>query len=147
MLEFKILGIPQAKQSARFRVVGNGKKRFVQSYQPKSVKDMERNIAFDVKSQLPVDFIPFDCPIGVEVLFVFPPLKSWRKSVRDDFLSGKVIYKHTRPDLTDNLMKGLFDAMDGIVFVDDSRICKVSSEKIFGEVPRTEVVIYELENN
>ncbi|CAN0451907.1 unnamed protein product [Pylaiella littoralis] len=43
-------------------------------------------------------------------------------------------------------MKGLFDAMNGIVFIDDSRICKVKSEKIYGQVPRTNVLIREIEN-
>ena len=48
--------------------------------------------------------------------------------------------------LTDNLMKGLMDALSGIVFKDDARIAKVfGTEKIFGEVPRTEIIFYKLE--
>jgi Holliday junction resolvase RusA-like endonuclease len=143
-LKLRILGIPLSKQSARFRAVKKGEKTFVMSYQKKAVKDNERNIGFDVKSQLSLDFIPYDYPIGVKVLFVFPPLTSWSKKKKDEFESGVKIFKETKPDLTDNLMKGLFDAMNGIVFVDDSRVCKVESEKIYGIVPRIELEIYQL---
>ena len=145
MIEFKILGIPQSKQSARFRIA---KKKsganFIMSYQKKSVKDTERNIAFDVKSQLEKGFIPYNEPIAVEVLFVFPPLKSWSKKKIAQLESGAIMYKETKPDLTDNLMKGLFDAMNGIVFIDDARICEVKSKKIYGFVPRTEVTFKKL---
>lgn len=140
-LTFTILGIPQPKQSARFRAVKFGNKTIVQSYQKKEVKQNERNIQFDIKSQLPKDFKPFDCAIEVDVTFVFPPLSMWSKKKRTELESGNKVYKTTKPDLTDNLMKGLFDAMQGIVYVDDSRICKVRSEKIYGLVPKIELIV------
>ena len=145
MIELKILGTPQAKQSARFRIAGKGKKQFVQSYQSKKVKDNEKNIAFQVKSQLPIGFVPYNEPIGVDVLFVFPPLKSWTKKMHAELESGTIMYKDVKPDLTDNLMKGLFDAMNKIVFTDDSKICEVKSKKIFGAVARTEVTLRKLQ--
>lgn len=143
-INFKILGIPLSKQSARFKNVKMGNKTFIKSYQKQEVIDNERNIGFDVKSQLSPSFIPFDIPIGVEVLFVFPPLSSWSKKKKALLESGEVIYKETKPDLTDNLMKGLFDALNGIVFTDDARVCKVESKKIYGLVPRIELKVYEL---
>ncbi len=138
-LKFKILGIPQPKQSARFRIQKFGNKSFVKSYQTKEVVQNERNIAFDIKSQLPEGFLPFDSALKVKVLFVFPPLKGWTKTKLRQLESGIVMYKTTKPDLTDNLMKGTMDAMNGIVFTDDSVIAKVESEKIFGAVPRIEI--------
>jgi Holliday junction resolvase RusA-like endonuclease len=147
MIRLKILGVPQSKQSARFRIVKKKSgQQFVSSYQKKSVKDNERNIAYDVKFQLPVNYVPYNEAIGVKVLFVFPPLKSWSKKKMAQLESGEKMYKEAKPDLTDNLMKGLFDAMNGIVFTDDSRVCKVESEKIFGFTPRTEVTLYSLNN-
>lgn len=144
-LNLKILGIPLSKQSARFKVMkGKSGSSFVKSYQKKEVVDNERNIAFDVKSQLPLGFVPFDRPIGAKVLFVFPPLKNFSKKKMSELESGTVIHKDTKPDLTDNLMKGVFDAMEGIVFTNDSRICEVSSKKIYGFVPRTEIELFEL---
>lgn len=144
MIEFKILGIPAPKQSARFYAKNFGGKTMIKSYQKKEVVEKERNIAFDVKSQLPAGFIPYDCPVSFEVLFVFPLLSSMKKAVRQAIEEGMIVYKPTKPDLQDNLLKGLCDSMNGIVFVDDSRICKVASQKIYGLIPRTEVIIKEL---
>lgn len=144
MIEFKILGIPSPKQSARFYAKNFGGKTVIKSYQKKEVVEKERNIAFEVRSQLPDGFIPYDCPLSIEVLFVFPPLSSMNKSTKAAIENGEIIYKPTKPDLQDNLMKGLSDAMNGVVFVDDSRICKVESQKIYGLIPRTEVIIKKL---
>ena len=141
MVEFKILGIPTPKQSARFYAKNFGGKTMIKSFQKKEVVEKERNIAFDVRSQLPEGFIPYDCPLSIEVLFVFPPLSSMNKATKLAIENGEIIYKPTKPDLQDNLMKGLSDAMNGIVFIDDSRICKVKSQKIYGLIPRTEVII------
>lgn len=144
MIEFKILGIPSPKQSARFYAKNFGGKTMIKSYQKKEVVEKERNIAFEVRSQLPEGFIPYDCPLSIEVLFVFPPLSSMNKATKSAIENGEIIYKPTKPDLQDNLMKGLSDAMNGVVFVDDSRICKVESQKIYGLIPRTEVIIKKL---
>ena len=144
MIEFKILGIPTPKQSARFYAKNFGGKTMIKSYQKKEVVEKERNIAFDVRSQLPEGFIPYDCPLSFEVLFVFPILSSMKKAVRQAIEEGEIVYKPTKPDLHDNLMKILADSMNGIVFVDDSRICKVSSQKIYGIIPRIEVIIKQI---
>ena len=145
-MKLTFLGIPKPKQSAKFRAVKGKGKTFIASYQKKEVKDNERNIAFDAKSQLPKDFIPYNVPIGVNILYVFPPLSSFSKRKIKAIEDGEVFYKETKPDLTDNLNKGLFDALEGIVYVNDSRICKIgNAEKIYGVRPRTEVEFFELQ--
>ena len=144
-MKLTFLGIPKPKQSAKFRSVKGKGKTYITSYQKKEVKDAERNIAFDAKSQLPEGFIPYNKPIGVNILYVFPPLSSFSKKKLNALKQGEVMYKDTKPDLTDNLNKGLFDALEGIVYVNDSRICKIgNAEKVYGLVPRTEVEFYEL---
>lgn len=132
-LYLEILGIPGSKQSARYYSKG-GK---VFSYQPQKVKDMERNIAYDVKSQLPRGFVPFDEPIFAWITYVFPIPKSLKKSDREKIKQGVTVYKSTKPDVNDNLTKGVADSMEGIVFINDSRISRIFAEKIYGEVPRT----------
>lgn len=145
-INLKILGIPQPKQSARFAMrKGKGGKSFIHKYQTKEVVQNERNIAFDVKSQLPEGFVPFDSALKVKVLFVFPPLKNFTKSKLNALISGATIYKTTKPDLTDNLMKGTMDAMNGLVFTDDAIIAEVESKKIFGLVPRIELEFEKLD--
>jgi Holliday junction resolvase RusA-like endonuclease len=136
-LNLIILGTPKPKQSARFYAKGNK----VFSFQKKEVVENERNIAFDVKSQLPVGFVPYDEPIGVEVVFVFPIKETMKKKEKEAIENGEYIYKDTKPDLHDNLCKGLFDALEGLVYVNDSRICMVKSAKIYGVQPRIELKI------
>lgn len=132
---FKILGIPKPKQSMKFT-----KKGF--SYQPKEVVEMERNLKYDIKSQLPPDHVPYDCPLSLAVQFVFPPPKGWSHTKMMSLRMGAKIYKDTKPDLQDNLMKGVCDAMEGIVYVNDSRICRLEpSEKIYGLTPMTIIKI------
>lgn len=145
MIRFEILGIPLSKQSARFRAMNFGGKTVIRSYQKKEVQENERNIKYDIKQNLKPDFIPYDCALEVEVSFVFPPTLSFTKKRMAQLESGVKIYKTTKPDLTDNLMKALFDAMQGVVYVDDSRICKVKSEKIYGLVPMIVVEIKPIE--
>lgn len=144
-MKLKILGIPKPKQSARFRSVkGKNGKTFMASYQKKEVKDREANIKLDAISQLPKDFVPYDCPIGAKVLYVFPLLSSFSKKKKNAIMDGEVIHKDTKPDITDNLNKGLFDALEGVVFVNDSRVCKIEAEKIYGFTPRIEIEFYKL---
>lgn len=139
-IHLKILGTPQPKQSARFRAQKFGNKTFVKSYQKTEVVENERNFAFDAKSQLPEDFKLYYGPVKVKALFVFPPLKSFSKSKLNILASGGIIWKDTKPDLQDNLMKGCIDSLEGIIFLNDSQIVEVSSKKIYGLVPRVELI-------
>lgn len=144
-IKLKILGIPQPKQSARFKAQKFGKKTFMKSYQPDKVIENERNLAFDAKSQIPEGFTPFGEAIKVKALFVFPPLKGFSKAKLNALSAGSTIYKTTKPDLTDNLMKGTMDALNGIVFTDDAVIAEVESKKIYGFIPRIELEFEKLD--
>lgn len=141
-LELKILGIPQPKQSVRSagKITNTGKVK-IRHFQPEKVKQNERNIAFDVKSQLPKGFKPFAGPISVKrLLYVFPPQKNWTKTKLQQLEEGTVFYRDVKPDLTDNLNKPLFDSMQGVVFMNDSQIVKMNDvSKIYGLVPRIEI--------
>ena len=139
VLRFKILGIPLAKQSARF-YSKNGK---IKSYQKKEVVDRGNNMSYDIISQLPKGFIPFDVPLAAKMLYVFPIPKTFSKKKIEKIKSGEIVYKETKPDLHDNLNKQTFDCMEGIVYTNDSRVCRIDrSEKIYGNIPRTEIEIY-----
>lgn len=133
---FTVLGIPKPKQSMKFT-----KKGF--SYQPKEVVEMERNLKYDIRSQLPPGHVPWDEPLAMGVTFIFPPPSGWSKKKMYDLKQGIIFFKDTKPDLQDNLMKGVCDAMEGVVYVNDSRICQLlPSEKIYGLTPKTIIVIH-----
>ncbi|AGO49688.1 RusA-like Holliday junction resolvase [Cellulophaga phage phi13:2] len=144
MLTLTILGTPIPKQSARFRIVkGKGKGNWISSYQKKSVKDAAKSIADQIREQLPKGFEIIDSPIQMDILFVFPPLKSWSKKKVKQLKDGETIYKDTKPDI-DNTTKNLLDAMEKLVFANDSRICRIRIQKIYGFEPRTEVNLKEI---
>lgn len=136
------LGIPQPKQSFRVAKVGN----FIKKFQSAEVVKNERNIKFDCISQLPAGFKPFAGPLRIRKLdYVFPIPKSMSKKMVQFIRDGGIVYKSTKPDLTDNLNKGLFDALEGIVYINDSQIAEVqNSRKIYGETPYISLVIEEI---
>ncbi|MED4401332.1 RusA family crossover junction endodeoxyribonuclease [Metabacillus fastidiosus] len=51
---------------------------------------------------------------------------------------------HTKKPDTDNLVKGVFDALNKLVWQDDNQVAKVTAVKSYGEVPGMEIVINEL---
>lgn len=73
---------------------------------------------------------PLDGPVIVpRIVFRMPIPKSLALKVNEGSLHTK------KPDI-DNLIKGLFDAANGIAWVDDNRICKIGSiEKVYSHSP------------
>lgn len=137
-----IYGEPKAKQSAKFAKRG----KFMRSYQPKSVVNAEANIKMQILEQLPKDFELFTGNVVVDKLYyVFSPLKSFTKKTMELIESGEKVFKNTKPDLSDNLNKMLFDAMQGIVYDNDSRVVGMNKVmKFYGNRPRIEIEIREL---
>lgn len=122
---------PLPIQSVRATTVGG----FARMYQPARNVRWKRRIAALAAAQLPRCFRPFDCPVEVCAEFAFAPPKSMRKRERDEIASGGRVLKDTKPDLPDNLMKGLIDALTGALWTDDSRIARVRSEKFYARQP------------
>ena len=89
-----------------------------------------------------------------KILFVFGILKSFSKerkkliqrleefpTMLDESKHRKIQAKTTKPDL-DNLEKLLMDAMNGIVYTDDSIVCEKNHiSKIYGLVPQIQIII------
>lgn len=136
-LNFEITGEPRPKQSARFYHTG----KFIKSYQTQTVKNEESNVKMQVIAQLPADFAITQNAIRVTKLhYVFSPLKTMRKRDLRAIEAGELVYKTTKPDLTDNLNKGVFDALQGIIYVNDSQIISMDNvKKIYGLRPRVEI--------
>jgi len=149
-VEFKILGTPFTKQSFKFRATSNLKGNvFITKYQNKKITDRENNVSAQVAMQLPEGFVPFSGPVRINsIKFIFPPLKGFSKKKLTYLMGGGKIYKTTTPDLGDNLMKGLLDAMNGIVYLDDKQICIIrQTEKYFGLTPMTVIDLEEISEN
>lgn len=137
-IELYFPGEPKAVQSFRFTKEGR-------RFQPKATTDWKGYIRLAALEQLPQDFRLLDCPLALSVGFAFPPLAAFPKVKRAALEAGAMLWKSTRPDLTDNLMKGLCDALTGIVWIDDARICKVASAKTYSLEPGITVIVEPLE--
>lgn len=127
MLIFKRRPVP--KQSARFVPLPNGK---IKSFLQDDVVAFERGILIEALSQRPKGFIKFSGPLRAEATFQFKMLESFTAAQKASIRSGKNIWKITKPDLTDNLGKGLFDALKEHFFSGDETICSYECKKIYG---------------
>lgn len=138
VIELTIPGEPMAVQSVRSVMAG----KFIRHYQPAGVVNWKSYISAYAASQLPDCWSPLAGPLLVQYLFVFGPLKSFSKKTKNRIHDGVRIYKDTKPDLSDNLKKGLNDALTGILWTDDSQIAAETAEKVYGESPRIEIRIF-----
>lgn len=98
------------------------------------------NYQWQIRSQWNREVI--STPIQVEYTYHMPIPKGTSKPKTLQMLNG-IIHHLVRPDL-DNLDKFLSDCLIGTVLQDDSQICKKSSQKIYGLVPKTVIKIYAL---
>jgi len=140
-----IPGTPMPKQSDRTRAIKkkNGQ-IYILHYQPKEIIDEVERIRKIVRNLLPFDFRPVTTPIHVTKLhYIFPIPQSFTKKQIDYIKSGGIIEKSTKPDVTDNLNKLLFDALENIVYVNDSLITRMNDvAKYYGIEPK---IILELD--
>lgn len=70
-------------------------------------------------------------PLHVTTVFTFKVPKSYSKKKQAELIG---MPKTTKPDL-DNLVKAVLDALNGVAFEDDSRICSISAVKLYGTEP------------
>jgi Holliday junction resolvase RusA-like endonuclease len=73
---------------------------------------------------------PFEGAVQVELRFQFAPPASWSEKKKLAAIAGEI--PHTSKPDADNLVKAWLDAMNRVVFRDDSAVTKVTAEKRFG---------------
>lgn len=121
ILSFNIDMRPIPMQSARFTTKG-GK---MVSYQPAKITTAKKYIQNYIKSVISQEDINFPVKsiLAIYVMFCFQQNKTEK-------LINSWCFRNKRPDLTDNLMKLLVDAMKGLIYEDDSQIVFVQTSKI-----------------
>lgn len=84
--------------------------------------------------------------VHLEASFAFVRPKSHhRAGDRDKPLKEKAPRHHrARPDL-DKLLRALKDALNGVVWADDSQVCEVVANKFYGEPVRAWIQVREVE--
>jgi Holliday junction resolvase RusA-like endonuclease len=117
-------------------------------YQPKENVKYKDDIKVQAYNQLPDDWTPFNKAIEiVELRYLFPIPASMPKIYKENILiDHNRVYRNKRPDLGDNLFKGLADALTGIIWEDDSLIVKINNVyKVYAEQPGIFIQIQELD--
>ena len=125
-ISFTVYGNPVPKARARTVRLKNG---FTTTYTPKKTEQWEDMIRLQILKHRPEKLL--DSAIALKAVFVLQRPKSIPKKRK---------YPETKPDL-DNLLKSLTDAMEGIIYTNDSRIVKKEVEKVYGDPPRVEVEV------
>ena len=106
----------QAKPRPRAQVVQkSGKRPYAHIYTPMSYLKYEDAVSSEIQSQYDGEI--HDGPFSIEMVFYRPMPQSWSKvkQQRKEFTMHD-----SKPD-GDNLGKGILDAMEGIIFKNDSK--------------------------
>ena len=127
MITFRVPGLPIAQPRQRHRIAktADGKafsRNYVDGEHPiHAYKFAVKMAAQGVYRNPP---LPPGCAVGIQLEFVFPRTKSKTKKRKPNLREP-----HTSRYDVDNLCKGVFDALKGIVFNDDSQIYVVTATK------------------
>ena len=135
-IEFTIPGKPAKKDRPRFARIGRG----VRTYSSKDTQNQTATIKFFAYQNAPRMLIKG--PVKFTVRAYFAPPKSMALWKRSHIVSGE-IRPTVKPDF-DNIAKIIADAINGIVWKDDSQVVSHHFEKLYSDNPRTEVIIEEL---
>ncbi len=136
MLCFEVKGDPVAKGRPRFRKVGN----FVSTYTPKKTKDFEVIVAEKARLAMGSQE-PLETPLRCYLYFGMPIPESYSKKRKEACLNGSERYTK-KPD-ADNLGKSVTDAMNNIVYKDDSQIVALHIVKTYAAEPGVAIMIME----
>jgi Holliday junction resolvase RusA-like endonuclease len=131
---FTVYGEPVAKGRPRFSTRG----KFPVAYTPEKTKTYETEVGMMAKAAMGASEA-LEGALEAFIYVTFPVPASYSKKRTEACLSD--IEKHTKkPDL-DNVVKLIFDGMNGIVFKDDSQITSIHATKVYGEVPKVEILV------
>lgn len=132
MIELKLYLEPVPHQSVRAipKIRRDGQPNewtaFNMFHQPKRIIQYKKDLRNLIKEQLPENYKIFskDIPLIITIDFYFKYRKSEKKA-----LIGHKIPKISKPDISDNLNKAVFDAMEGVVYEQDQQVFDYHARK------------------
>ncbi|MEX3635984.1 RusA family crossover junction endodeoxyribonuclease [Paraburkholderia sp. BR14320] len=123
--------VPKGRARARLQRLRSGKE-FIQQYTPADTRNYERSVAFEAKVAM-AGRAPLTGGLVLLVHAWFGIPKSWPKWKQRDARAGLIV-PTGRPDW-DNVGKICSDAMNGVVYADDSAIVDACVRKRFSLDP------------
>lgn len=128
MITVRVPGQPVGKGRPRFSSRGGA----VRAFTPAKTVSYENLIA--IKGEEAMDGKSLvEGPVQITVFATFQIPKSWSKKRRT--AAGSNFEYHTSKPDADNILKAVGDALNGIVWKDDSQIAWLSASKVYGETP------------
>jgi Holliday junction resolvase RusA-like endonuclease len=137
LIEFVVPGKPVPKKRPRFTKVG----AFVRTYTPEETVNFEGLVAL-AAMKARGDIAPTEAAVALEVEIELIPPKSWSLKKKRMALVGE-LWPVSKPD-ADNVVKSIQDALNGVVWVDDSQVVRLTASKRYGSADQTRVRIGEI---
>lgn len=128
-IAFTVYGNPIGKGRPRVVRLPNGK---ISTFTPGPTKAWEESIQGQALAHRPDRLLEGPLVLVLTFYFVKPKGAKRRK------------YPHVRPDL-DNTVKAVKDSLNGLIWKDDAQIVDLIAQKRYGDPPRVEIIIQELE--
>lgn len=137
-------GDPVPQGRPRFSSYGG---RFIHAYDPKE------SVAYKIKLQWYIrmffqrhpGFKPLEKNIFMDLRIYRKIPNSFTKKKREEISKG-LLYPNTKPD-TDNYVKAVLDASNGLVFHDDSAVIGFTAFKYYSDLPRIEASFVEINSS
>lgn len=133
-IAFIIPGTPVGKGRPKFARRGN----FVTAYTPEKTASYENLVKIAAHDAMTGKQILDGAVSVVMWLFVTPPASWSQKKQREALLNN--ILPTSKPDV-DNVVKGIFDAMNEIVWRDDKQVVELTVKKRYSDTARAMVEV------
>ncbi len=136
MIQFTVHGNPVAQGRPKFSTAGG----FVRAYDPAKSRDYKDYVRLAAAEHAPPKLL--DGPLAVMVTAYRSIPKSFSKKKAAAAEAGE-IYPVSKPD-ADNYLKGVKDALKGVMWIDDSQVVDAYARKRYSFRPRIEVKIRQI---
>ncbi len=128
MITFTVHGEPVGKGRPKFARRGS----FVTAYTPEKTANYE-NLVKLYASQVMAGKELLECPVSVTMWINVGIPASFSKKKAEQAVKGELC-PTKKPDI-DNIVKGIFDALNDVVWKDDKQVCHLSVVKKYSATP------------
>jgi Holliday junction resolvase RusA-like endonuclease len=133
MIKFTVYGEPVAQGRPRFSTQGG----FTRAYDPKKSSDFKQYVRLVASENAPSELLSEELQLTVDVYRTIP--KSFSKKKTEMAKSG-ALRPTSKPDV-DNYVKGIKDALNKVIWKDDSQIVSLTVRKWYSDKPRIEIEV------
>lgn len=139
VIKFTVPGAPVGKGRPKVSTRGG---KFAKMYTPEKTANYETLVALAAQQAM-VGRTLLAGPVEVQMAILLPIPASWSKKKQAAAIAGQV-YPTKKPD-ADNVVKAIFDGINGVVWNDDVQACDIVVRKRYAETPGVQVLVKPIE--